>query len=75
MNMQMLVRIALKTHCTALNCKQSEVIYFDSFGIEHLPKKIEKFIENKNRKTNIFGIQLNNSIMCGYFALDSLILC
>ena len=68
MNMQMLVRIALKTHCIALYCKQSEVIYFDSLGIEHVPKEIERFIENKNRKRNIFGIQLNNSIMCGYFA-------
>ena len=37
------------------------------FGVEHVPKEIEKFIEHKNIKTNIFTIQSNNSIMCGYF--------
>ena len=46
---------------------RNEVIYFDSFGIEHIPKEIKKFISNKNIKTNIFRIKANNSIMCGYF--------
>ena len=42
-------------------------IYFDSFGIEHIPKEIKKFIGNKNIITNIYRIQAYNSIMCGYF--------
>ena len=43
------------------------VTYFDSFGIEHIPKEIKKFIENKNIITNLYGIQAYNLIMCGYF--------
>ena len=49
----------------ALLCTDIEVIYFGSFGVVHVPKEIEKFIQNKNIKTNIFRIQSNNSIMCG----------
>ena len=47
----------------------SEVIYFDSFGVEYIPKDIMKRIKNKNIKTSIFRIQDNNSIMCGYFCI------
>ena len=41
--------------------------YFDSFGVEHIPKEIKKFIDNKNTITNIFRIQTYDSVMCGYF--------
>ena len=54
------------THWIALYCEQSEIIYFDSFGVEHVPKEVEKFIGHKNIKTNIFRNQSNNSIMFGY---------
>ena len=47
----------------ALFVKSNEVIYFDSFGVEYLPKEIKKFIRNKNIKTNIFRIQDYNSKM------------
>ena len=56
----------LGTHWIALYCEQSEIIYFDSFGVEHVPKEVEKFIGHKNIKTNIFRNQSNNSIMFGY---------
>ena len=56
----------LGTHWIALYCEQSEIIYFDSFGVEHVPKEVEKFIGHKNVKTNIFRNQSNNSIMFGY---------
>ena len=55
------------THWIALFFTEIGVIYFDSFEVEHVPKEIEKFIYHKNIKTNIFRIQSNNSIMCGYF--------
>ena len=55
------------THWIALYVKDIEMIYSDSFGVEHVPKDIEKFIGHENLKTNIFRIQGNNSIMCGYF--------
>ena len=65
--------------------KTNEVIYFDSFGIEHIPKEINKFIRskelhakalgsavgnNKKIKANIFRIQVYDSIMCGYFCIE-----
>ena len=46
---------------------QNNVIYFDSFGVEHIPKDIKSFINNKNIKTNIFRVPKYDSIMCGYF--------
>ena len=45
----------------------NNVIYFDSFGIEHILKEIKKFIKMKNIETNIFRVQAYDSIMCGYF--------
>ena len=57
------------THWIALYAKTNEVIYFDSFGVEHVPKEIKRFIGHKHIKTNIFKIQAYNSIMCGYFCI------
>ena len=48
------------THWIALYLKNNEVIYFDSFGVEHVPKEIKRFIGHKNTKTNIFRIQTDN---------------
>ena len=45
----------------------NDVTYFDSFGVEDIPKEIKAFIGNKNIKTNIFRIQAYDSIVCGYF--------
>ena len=55
------------THWVALYVNNNDVTYFDSFGVEHIPKKIKKFISNKNIKPNIFRIQAYDSTMCGYF--------
>ena len=57
------------THWIALYVKNDEVIYFDSFGVEHIPKDILNFIGRKNTRRNIFRIQADNSIMCGYFCI------
>ena len=38
------------THSIALYVKNNEVIYFDSFGVEHVPKEIKRFIGHKNTK-------------------------
>ena len=51
------------------NDNNNNVIYFDYFGVEHIPKEIKTFINNKNIKTNIFRIQAYDSIMCGYFCI------
>ena len=57
------------THWVALYVNNKTIIYFDSFGVEHIPKEIMKFIGNKNIITNIFRIQAYDSIMCGYFCI------
>ena len=57
------------THWVALYVQNNDVIYFDSFGVEHIPKEIKTFISNKNIKTNIFRIQEYDSIMCRYFCI------
>ena len=49
--------------------KGHEITYFNSFGVEHVPKEIKKFFGHKSIKTNIFRIQRDNSIMCGYFCI------
>ena len=49
--------------------QNNDVTYFDSFGVEHIPKEIRTFIVNKTIKTNIFRIQAYDSIMCGYFCV------
>ena len=66
------------THWVALFVKTNEAIYFDSFGIEHIPISINNFINNDTTKSssleriesNIFRIQAYNSIMCGYFCIE-----
>ena len=45
------------------------IIYFDSLGVEHIPEEIIEFIGNKNTKANIFRVQANDAIMCGYFCI------
>ena len=53
----------------ALYVDGNNIIYFDSFGLEHIPKEIKKFIGNKNIITNIYRMQAYSSIMCGYFCI------
>ena len=50
-------------------CQKSEIVYFDSFGVEHIPEEIKEFIGNKNIKANVFRVQANNSVMRGYFCI------
>ena len=57
------------TQWIVLYVKNNEVTYFDSFGVEYIPKEVKKAIGNKDIKTNIFSIQDYNSVMCGYFCI------
>ena len=58
------------THWIALFCNINKIVYFDRFGVDHVPEEIKKFIGNKNINTNIFRVQANNSVMCGYFCIE-----
>ena len=55
------------THWVAFYVNNKTVTYFDSFGVEDIPKEIEKIIGNKNIIANIFRIQAYDAVMCGYF--------
>ena len=59
----------IRTHWVALNVNNKTVTYFDSFGVEHIPKEIMKFIARKKIIVNIYRIQAYDSIMCGYFCI------
>ena len=39
---------SIATHWIALYVNGNNVIYFDSFRVEHIPKETKKFIGNKN---------------------------
>ena len=58
------------THWVSLGVHNNNVTYFDSFGVEHIPKEIKAFIgRSLSITTNIFRIQAYDSIMCGYFCI------
>ena len=37
-----------------LYVNDNNITYFDSFGVEHIPKQIKNFIGNKNTIRNIY---------------------
>ena len=56
------------THWVALYVYN--ITYFDSFGVEHIPKRIKAFIDRSlSIITNIFRIQAYDPIMCRYFCI------
>ena len=56
------------THWIVLFCNRNEIVYLDSYGVEHIPEKIKEFVDrpsssalqNKNIKANIFRVQAND---------------
>ena len=58
------------THWVSLFVKPKYTVYFDSFGIEHIPTEINKFIGHNDIKRNIFRIQAYDSNMCRYFCTE-----
>ena len=44
------------THWIALFCNRNEIVYFDSFDVEHVPEEIKEFVGNENIITNIFRV-------------------
>ena len=48
------------THWIALFVKTNEVIYFDSFGVEHIPKEINKCMRSKEQRSKELGSAVSN---------------
>ena len=59
----------IKNGWVALYVNNKTIIYFDSFGVEHILREIMKFVARKKIITNIYRIQAYDSIMCGYFCI------
>ena len=65
------------THWVSLYVQNNNVTYFDSYGVEHIPREIKAFInrllsstsQNKNIKTKISRVQAYDSVMCEYFCI------
>ena len=56
------------THWVALYVDNDDVTYFESFGVEHIPKEIGTFIDPSLSITeNIFRIQAYDSIFLCWF--------
>ena len=53
------------THWISLHVNNKTATYFDSFGVEHIPKEIN----NKSIIATIFRIQAHDSVICGYFCI------
>ena len=61
----------IETHWVALYVQNNNVTYFNSFGVEHIPKEIKTFIGlSLSITTNIFRLQASDSIMCRYFCIE-----
>ena len=66
------------THWVALYVRETspkdvddnDATYFDSFGVDHIPKEIKTFINRSlSITTNIFRIQAYDSIKCGHLCI------
>ena len=38
------------THWIALFCNRNEIVYFDSFGVEHVPKENSKYFSSTSKQ-------------------------
>ena len=47
---------SIGTHQIPLYVNDNNIIYFNMFGVKHIPKEVKKLIGNKNIITNIYRI-------------------
>ena len=52
-----------------MNALNNNVTYFDSFGVEHIPKEIKIFIDKSIVVANSVRIQTYDTVMSGYFCI------
>ena len=55
------------THWVRFYVNNKAAAYFDSFGIEHIPREIKRAVINKSLIASIF--RMLDSVMCGYFCI------
>ena len=59
----------IRNHGIAFYVNGSNIIYFDSFGVKHVPREVKKFSKSENAIANVNRTQAYDSIMCGYFCI------
>ena len=57
------------THWVSLLIDKNLTLYFDSFGIEHIPQEILNKIKDKSITHNIFIVQDKGFIICGFYCI------
>ena len=57
------------TNWVSLFIDRNTAIYFNYFGIEYIPLEILSKIGDKSVTHNIFRLQDNKSIMCGFYCV------
>ena len=57
------------THRVTLFIDKNLAVYFDSLEIEYIPLEVLNKIRDKSITHNIFRIQDNDSIMCGFYCI------
>ena len=60
-----------ETHWVSLFIDRNTAVHFDSVGIEYIPQEVLNKIKDKSITHNIFRIQDDGSIMCGFCLLHS----
>ena len=60
-------KVASLSHWITFSVNGNKKTYFNSFGVEYIPKEIRKSADNTK---NIYRIQANDSAMCGYFCIE-----
>ena len=63
------IDIGLDRYWIALFCNRNEIVFFESSGVQHVPREIKEFIGTTNIKANICQVEANDSVMCGYFCI------
>ena len=61
---------SIESHWITLYVNDNNAAYLVSFGVEHVPKEIKKFMGNKHVVTIIYRVQAYDSIICGYFCVE-----
>ena len=59
-----------ETHWVSLFIDRKTAVYFDSFGIEYIPLEVLNKFKDKSITRNIFRIQDNECIMCGFYCIS-----
>ena len=56
-------------HWVSLLIDKNTAVYFDSFGVEYIPQEVLNKVRGMSITRNIFRIQGNESIMCGFYCI------